>query len=482
MGMNPTKFKHAANMGDLIAAMAAIKKFYELTGSKVIVAQQLNMIGNYPVGSNHPVVHEDGRKVCFNETMMKLARPLLLSQEYIEDMEVYEGQPIGIDLDVIRQKIFTNLNYMALQQWVMMAYPNLGADLSKPWIIVPEHLEAEKYRDKILLNFTDRYRNHIINYFFLKQYEDSLLFAGTAFEHEQFCKEWKLEMPLLIVNDFLELAQVIKACKFVLANQSSVWNLAEAMKTPRVLEMSTGAPNCQPFIGKDSFGFFHQTGVEWYVNEMFYRGKVNQDFCPCCGSVSSLSFKKGGFEYFSCPSCQTTYVPTGIPNDNLVGGGNEEIRNREQNEDRLKRVATLSGVTGRKLDFGCGHGMLVQDGKKAGFDFYGYDKFNPEFDKKPEGKFNFVSMVEVIEHLSKPYYELNMINEMMEPGGILYIETSFTDVAEEEGFQVKDFFYTNPDAGHATIFSHIGLDQLMVKKGFEAKAHINRTVRVYVKK
>lgn len=481
MAMNPTKFKHAANMGDLLAAMASLKKFYELTGSQVIVAQQLNLIANYPAGSNHPVVHEDGRKVCFNETMMKLARPLLLSQEYIADMEVYEGQEIKYDLDVIRQKTFTNIPYMALQQWVMLAYPNMAADLSKPWVIVPEHPEAEKYRDKIILNFTDRYRNHIINYFFLKQYQSHLLFAGTATEHKQFCEEWKLEMPLLVVNDFLELAQIIKASRFLVANQSSLWNLAEAMKTPRILEMSTGAPNCQPFIGKDSFGFFHQIGVEWYVNEMFYRKDGTQDFCPCCGSIANKDFHKMGFDYFTCVSCNTTYVPIGISNDNMVGGGMEEERNRQQNDDRLKRVAVLSGINGRKLDFGCGHGMLVEDAKRSGFDYYGYDRFNPEFDRKPEGKFNFISMVEVIEHLSKPYYELDMINEMMEPGGTLYIETSFVDVAEEDSIDLKDFFYVNPEAGHATIFSHVGLDQLMVKKGFHAGKHINRTSRVYVK-
>jgi len=124
---------------------------------------------------------------------------------------------------------------------------------------------------QIVLNFTERYRNHSINYFFLKKYQDNLIFAGTKKEHESFCINWELEMPRLEIKNFLDLAYVIRDCKFFLGCQSFCWNLAEAMKTPRILEICQYAPNCQPFIGEDSYGFLHQVGVEYYVEKLMNK-------------------------------------------------------------------------------------------------------------------------------------------------------------------------------------------------------------------
>jgi hypothetical protein len=268
---NTRNFKHLANAGDVISIMAAMKRFYENTGRKVIFYQQLNVPGAYPIGSRHPSVNDKGVPVCMNNLIFKMLRPLLLWQEYIEDVRIYKGQQIDIDLDVIRQKTYVNLGYMAIQQWPMLAFPDLATDLSKPWLSVDRH--TTDFSDKIVCNFTDRYRNHVITYFFLKKYQEHLIFAGTETEYRNFCEEWDLKMPLLVVKDFLELAQVIKGCMFLLSNQSLNWNIAEGMKTPRILEMSPQAPNCQPFIGEDSYGFFHQIGLEYYVELLFNKYK-----------------------------------------------------------------------------------------------------------------------------------------------------------------------------------------------------------------
>lgn len=266
--MSAKRFKHLANSGDVISSLAGLKKHYELTGNRVIFCQQLDVVAQYYAGANHPVKDKEGRMVCMNQKMYSMLTPLLKSQEYIENTEVYVGQHIDFDLDVIRQKIFVNLPYMAIQQWIMLAFPDLATDLSKPWI----NVEAAKgYEDKIIVNFTDRYRNHVINYFFLKEYSENLIFAGAKEEHRNFCREWFLDIPYLEVKDFLELAQIIKGCKFLLSNQSMCWNIAEAMKSPRILEMCNIAPNCQPFIGEDSYGFFHQIGLEYYVKLLFNK-------------------------------------------------------------------------------------------------------------------------------------------------------------------------------------------------------------------
>lgn len=207
--------------------------------------------------------------------------------------------------------------------------------------------------------------------------------------------------------------------------------------------------------------------------------------CPICNNLATSRLYKLEVEYFLCSSCNTLFSAP-LENDNMVGGGNEEQRNIQQNAERITRFEAILGgykKEARVLDFGCGHGMLVADLNKAGFVADGFDIFNPEFNKqmpKPD-TYHLVTMVEVIEHTSYPYVELDAIFRCMKKGAAVYIETSFTDVATEEKIPLEEFFYVDPAVGHATIFSHHGLDVLMLTKGFVPMQHANRHSRVYKK-
>jgi len=205
------------------------------------------------------------------------------------------------------------------------------------------------------------------------------------------------------------------------------------------------------------------------------------EICPCCKSGAAFIFNKNNCIYYECTNCKTIFVPKGIDQRDMVGGGFELERNTTQNKERINRIVWLIGVEGKILDFGCGHGLLVKDCIDMGLNCDGYDKFNPDFNTIKEKKYDLISMVEVIEHTYSPFEELDIIREKLTDNGILYIETSFTDVALEEGIVLEDFFYINPDVGHCTIFSHIGLDLLMKSKEFIPLVPINRNVRLYQK-
>lgn len=201
--------------------------------------------------------------------------------------------------------------------------------------------------------------------------------------------------------------------------------------------------------------------------------------CIICGDSVNYFFNKGFIRYNQCGTCKTLFsLP--LSNDNMVGGSQEEDRNKIHNSERINRIKNLLG--GKKvLDYGCGNGMLLEDMKAAGLDCYGYDKFNPGFDKITESNYDVITMIEVIEHLSSPFKEIDEVYSLLKPGGFLYVETSFTDIAKERGIELQDFEYVNPNLGHSTIFSHKGLDILMLKKGFTPTSHININVRVYKK-
>lgn len=259
------KYKHTVNSGDLIAALAGMKSVYDKTGGKAHIFQELNVPAEYYIGAYHPVRSEKNAQVTMNIKQWELLKPLLLSQEYVYDAEIYTGQPIDVNLDKIRLDIFCNMPYGMLPSWIFYAYPDMECDLSKPWLEIKGEYPL---KNKIILNFTHRYRNNHTDFFFLKEYQDELIFAGTIDECEDFNDKWNLSIPYLEVKDFLELAIIIKQSKFVLSNQSTVWNIANAMMHPRLLEISTLAPNCQPFIGEKNYAYFNQGCLNYYFEKL----------------------------------------------------------------------------------------------------------------------------------------------------------------------------------------------------------------------
>jgi len=268
--MKPIPYFHNCNCGDLIGALAGIRQIFRQTGSKAIIYQQLNLPGQYMQGLIHSVKDENGVQVTMNQRMFDMIRPLLLSQEYIEDFIVYTDQEKYIPLDIIRGKLNVNIPLGMLPSWTMLAFPDMACDLSEPWIFVEG---ASSISDKILINRTERYQNSVIDYGFLKDYQQDMLFVGTETEHLAFCKQFKLNFPRLEVDNFLELAQLMKQSRFFMGNQSFPWNLANAMGIPRIVEMFGLAPNCQPFVGKDNYGFLHQRGLEYYF-DLLYKKKA----------------------------------------------------------------------------------------------------------------------------------------------------------------------------------------------------------------
>lgn len=208
--------------------------------------------------------------------------------------------------------------------------------------------------------------------------------------------------------------------------------------------------------------------------------------CYICNNEAHFRLQKGNVEYHQCTNCKTLFSDP-IAQEDMVGGEHEVGRNETQNHLRIGRIDEM--VLGSPkdqaniLDFGCGHGLLIDDLKKAGYpNVAGYDAYNEDFIRQPErNKYHIITAIEVIEHTSRPYIELDVILRSLLPGGVVMIETSFVDVAAEENILLEDFFYIAPDKGHSTIFSFHGLDLLMCRKGFMPRQHWNRHVKLYQK-
>lgn len=266
--------KHSCNPGDIVAAMIACKRYWELTKRKVRFLQAVNFKATYYQGATHGTIDEKGQMVTLNKAMFEMMKPLVESQEYISSFEVYDGQRIDINFDVIRGQTFVNMPQGSIQAWLFYAFPDLASDISKPWITLEQQKRQieEVTKGKVLINFTERYRNGkiILEYFFLRNYAPDLIFAGTEAEHYKFCNQWGLHtVPRLEVKDFLDLAYAIRGCKFLLSNQSLCWNTSTSLGSPRLLEVCEYAHNCMSFYGDENMGFFHQAGLEHHFRRMY---------------------------------------------------------------------------------------------------------------------------------------------------------------------------------------------------------------------
>lgn len=266
--MEYIKIKNSSPAGDLIAMLAGVKQICKDQNKKAIIYQRVGMVGSGYEDAEHPYNDASGNPITMNMNCFLMLKPLLNAQEYITDYLVYHGEEVDMDFDKVRLEIFTNQPKGSLGRYLFHVYPQCATDLSNRWLSPIVNLDwAIEYKDRIIINFTFRYRNHLMDYCFLKKYENKLIFAGLSDEHKLFCETFQVNIPILKVNDFNELASIIACCKFFMGNASMCFWLAEAMKTPRILELSTNVPNVVP-IGEHAFDYYHNDEARYYFNKL----------------------------------------------------------------------------------------------------------------------------------------------------------------------------------------------------------------------
>lgn len=269
--MNKTvSFKTSCYSGDLIYVLPGIRQACKRLEAKAEIYLWLDRPWKAPYdGAQHPYA------TPMNATVLQMMKPLLEAQDYIAGVHPWKGEQITVDLDHMRENAITSMPYGSITRWPFHVWPDMACDVSEPWI----NIGAGKYglgwnaplsAGKILINRTSRYRNDGIHYWFLKEYQDQVMFAGLSDEHQAFCREWELDIPLLEVNNFLDLAWVIGGCKFFIGNQSMCFAIAEAMKTPRILEICPYAPNVMP-CGPNGYDFLHQFALDYLFKDLNSR-------------------------------------------------------------------------------------------------------------------------------------------------------------------------------------------------------------------
>ena len=238
---------HGGQLGDVIDSLALIKKLSETHKCKLFL------------DVNKKVKNDENKnlvgKAFLNENMLNMLMPLLKKQNFIDYVGIHNNEDIDIDLSLFRE-IHINMN-MSSTRWYFHI-TGIHADLSLPYLFVEPH---KKIKDKIVILRSIRRNSIFINYEFLKKYKN-LLFVGLKSEFEILRKQIS-NLEFYDCKNFLEMAEIIRSCKFFLGNITFGYCIAEALKVPRLLECSHDGdlaslhPN-----GKNAYDFFFQEHFE----------------------------------------------------------------------------------------------------------------------------------------------------------------------------------------------------------------------------
>lgn len=170
--------------------------------------------------------------------------------------------------------------------------------------------------------------------------------------------------------------------------------------------------------------------------------------------------------YWQCQTCGFAWAPVfdtwtdeqfsrHIYNDKIaLAETAENAAQRCHNVMARLRTWFADAPTGtRFLDYGCGPGLLVDALRAEGFNAAGYDRFRPEFARKPEGVFDIVTAFEVLEHINDIQATVNDMLSFLAPDGILVLGTFLTSRPMD-----IDWWYCSPRSGHISFWTVSSLE------------------------
>jgi 2-polyprenyl-3-methyl-5-hydroxy-6-metoxy-1,4-benzoquinol methylase len=161
---------------------------------------------------------------------------------------------------------------------------------------------------------------------------------------------------------------------------------------------------------------------------------------------------------------------------------------------RARLVAKLMGGQGRALDIGCGNGRFLSSlGRHGNIETYGIEipgrsadraarieglklKLGPlqPGDFEPQ-YFDAITLIHVFEHLTEPSITLDVIHDILKPGGLLYMSLPNIDSLQSRWFKGK-WLHLDPPR-HLFFFGTKDFKKLMEQRGFKVTQECHFNIR-----
>ena len=194
-----------------------------------------------------------------------------------------------------------------------------------------------------------------------------------------------------------------------------------------------------------------------------------QSTCPLCSSKHNSLFHKDHLrKYLQCLKCDFVFVPSQYHLSEPEERKRYDTHNNNPDDPRYRQF--LSQLTeplneiissdSYGLDFGCGPGptlSLMMQEKGHQMDLY--DKFYARNQSVFKKSFDFITLTEVLEHLSDPVFELERLASILKSKGILAVMTQ--TLTKDIDF---DSWYYKNDPSHIGFYndkSLMGLASLL---------------------
>jgi hypothetical protein len=190
-----------------------------------------------------------------------------------------------------------------------------------------------------------------------------------------------------------------------------------------------------------------------------------QSTCPLCSSKNYSLFHKDHLrKYLQCLNCDFVFVPSQYHLSESEERKRYDTHNNIPEDPRYRQFLSqltepLNEIISNDsygLDFGCGPGptlSLMMQEKGHQMDLY--DKFYAKNQSVFKKSFDFITLTEVLEHLSDPVFELERLASILKSKGILAVMTQTLT----QDIDFKSWYYKN-DTSHIGFYNDKSLTGL----------------------
>jgi hypothetical protein len=185
---------------------------------------------------------------------------------------------------------------------------------------------------------------------------------------------------------------------------------------------------------------------------------VIYDKCAECGVLQATSMLDWSVEKFKADVYNDRYGE--------VDPDFESKRPRNMADSIDEMFADVRHVS-RHIDYGGGSGLLSQLLREKGWDSRSYDKFYNTDSSVLGSRYNFISCIEVVEHVPDQMGLFAEFDSLLEQYGMIFISTKVSDhsVPAMRPYEEFRWWYANPRAGHVVLHSYQSLRVLAKRIG-----------------